>query len=85
MNGYQLTFFTQQDHKHDYMPPGEWLVQEARKPGVDGATQDVAAKGFEHDHKLHFAHSLELTDQPFEVTIAVSEQQAERAFAHLGQ
>ena len=56
MIGYQLTFFTQQDRKHDHMPLGEWLVQEARKLGIGGATLIVATEGFGHDRKLHSAH-----------------------------
>lgn len=27
MNGYQLTFFTQQNRQHNHVPLGEWLVQ----------------------------------------------------------
>ncbi|WP_295629272.1 DUF190 domain-containing protein [uncultured Nitrosomonas sp.] len=83
MIGYQLTFFTQQDRKHDHMPLGEWLVQEARKLGIGGVTLIVATEGFGHDRKLHSAHFFELTDQPIEVTMAVDELEAERMFAHL--
>lgn len=85
MIGYQLTFFTQQDRKHGHMPLGEWLVQEARKLGIGGATLIVATEGFGHDRKLHSAHFFELMDQHIEVTMAVNEQQAERMFAHLKQ
>ena len=85
MNGYQLTFFTQQDRKHDHMSLGEWLVQAAQKLGIGGATLIIAAEGFGHDRKLHSAHFFELTDQPIEVTMAVNEQEAERMFAHLKQ
>ncbi|ALQ51323.1 DUF190 domain-containing protein [Nitrosomonas ureae] len=85
MKGYQLTFFTQQDRKHDHFPLGEWLLQSAMNLGIGGATLIVAAEGFGHDRKLHAAHFFELTDQPVEVTMAVSEQQAERMFEHLEQ
>jgi len=85
MDGYQLTFFTQQDRKHDHMPLGEWLLQEARKLGIGGTTLIVATEGFGHDRKLHSAHFFELTDQPVEVTMAVNEQDAERIFAYLKQ
>ncbi|PSJ16295.1 DUF190 domain-containing protein [Nitrosomonas supralitoralis] len=83
MNGYQLTFFTQQDRKHDHMPLGEWLVQETQKLGIGGATLIAATEGFGHDRKLHSARFIELTDQPIEVTMAVSEQEAKRIFSHL--
>ncbi|WP_258039413.1 DUF190 domain-containing protein [Nitrosomonas ureae] len=59
--------------------------QAAMKLDIGGATLIVAAEGFGHDHKLHSAHFFELADQPVEVTMAVSEQQAERMFAYLKQ
>ena len=83
MQGYQLTFFTQQDRKHGCLPMGEWLVQEARKLGVGGATLIAASEGFGHHHRLHSAHFFELADQPIEVTMALSEADAERLFQRL--
>lgn len=85
MKGYQLTFFTQQDRKHRHTPLGEWLVQAAMQLGIGGATLTVATEGFGRDRKLHSAHFFELADQPVEVTMAVSEQQAERMFEYLVQ
>jgi len=85
MQGFQLTFYTQQDRKHRHTPLGEWLVQAAMQLNISGATLTVAAEGFGRNRKLHSAHFFELTDQPIEVTMAVSEQQAERMFAHLKQ
>ncbi len=85
MKGYQLTFFTQQDRQHNHAPLGEWLLQAAMKLGIGGATLIVATEGFGHDRRLHAAHFFELADQPIEVTMAVSEQQAERMFEYLEQ
>jgi uncharacterized protein len=85
MHGFQLTFYTQQDRKHHHMPLGEWLMQAAMQLGISGATLAVAAEGFGRDRKLHSAHFFDLTDQPVEVTMAVSEQQAEHMFAYLEQ
>lgn len=85
MNGYQVTFFTQQDRRHGGLPLGDWLVREARELGVGGATLTVAAAGFGHDRRLHSAHFFELTDQPVEVTMALSAVEAERLFARLGE
>ena len=45
MQGYQLTFFTQQDRKHGHMSLGDWLLKEARKLGVGGATLIAASEG----------------------------------------
>ena len=83
MQGYQLTFFTQQDRKHGCLPLGEWLVHEARAPGVGGATLIAAAEGFGHHHRLHSAHFFELADQPIEVTMALNEADVERLFQRL--
>lgn len=78
MQGYQLTFFTQQDRKHGCLPLGEWLVQEARKLSVGGATLIAASEGFGHGNKLHSAHFFDLADQPIEVTMALNESDAQR-------
>jgi uncharacterized protein len=83
MPGYQLTFFTQLDRTHHGLPLGEWLVSEARRLGVAGATLLPAAEGFGHRRKLHSAHFFELADQPIEVMMAVSEADAQRIFARL--
>lgn len=83
MQGFQLTFFTQQNRKHGHLPLGEWLVQEARKLGIDGATMSAASEGFRHGHKLHSTHFFELADQPIEVMMALSATDAEKFFQRL--
>lgn len=85
MQGYQVTFFTQQDRRHAHRPLGEWLLEEARRIGVGGATLINAAEGFGHQRKIHCAHLFRLSDQPVEVTLAVSESEAELLFARLKQ
>ncbi len=83
MQGYQLTFFTQQDRRDGNKPIGEWLMDQARALGIRGATLIAASEGFGHQGKLHSAHFFELADQPIEVTMAVTEDEAERFFARL--
>ncbi len=83
MNGYQLTFFTQQDRKHGSHSLAHWLLEEARRMGIRGATLITGAEGFGHDRKIRSAHFFELTDQPIEVTMAVSSTDADRLFARL--
>lgn len=80
MRGYQLTFYTEQNRKHDHQPLGEWLIQQAKKMGLSGATLSNASEGFGQAHKLHTARFFELADQPVEVTMAVTEAEAERVF-----
>lgn len=83
MHGYQLTFFTQQDRKHHHTSLAQWLIEEARSLGISGATLIPAAEGFGHGGKIRSAHFFELADQPIEVTMAVSEAEAERLFGRL--
>lgn len=84
MQGYQLTFFTQQDRRHGFTPLGDWLLQEARRLGIKGATLIAAAEGFGHDRRMHSAHFFDLADQPQEVTMAVTADEAQRLFERLG-
>ncbi len=83
MQGFQLSFFTEQNRKHAGKPLGEWLLQEARRLGVGGATLIAASEGFGHGGKLHTSHFFELADQPIEITMAVKAEDADRLFARL--
>ncbi|UTH74823.1 DUF190 domain-containing protein [Chromobacterium sp. IIBBL 290-4] len=77
MQGYQLSFFTQQDHRHHGLPLGEWIMQEARRLGIRGATLFAASEGFGNDRRIHAARFFDLADQPVEVTLALSAQEAD--------
>ena len=83
MHGFQLTFFTQQSRKHDGLPLGERLLQEAHKLGIRGATLMTATQGFGHDGNLHSAHFFELSDQSIEITMALSQADIELMFTRL--
>ncbi len=83
MQGFQLTFFTQQDRKHHGKPLAHWLVEEARAMGVGGATVLAASEGFGHTRRIHAAHFVELADQPLEIIMAVTADQADRLFEKL--
>lgn len=83
MNGYQLTFFTQQDRKHAGKPLADWLVQLAKEMNLRGATLIPAAEGYGHARRVHSAHFFELADQPLEVLLAVTEEESERLFERL--
>lgn len=83
MNGYQITFFTLQDHKHRGQSLADWLVHLAREMGLRGATLIAGSEGFGHHHRLHSIHFFELADQPQEVLMAVTEDEALRLFERL--
>ena len=83
MQGFQLTFFTQQDHQHRGKPLAHWLVQEARAMGISGATLVAASEGFGRNRRIHSARFIELADTPVEVVMAVTGEEADRLFARL--
>jgi PII-like signaling protein len=83
MQGYQLTFFTSQDHRHRGKSLAHWLVEEARAMGIGGATVLAANEGFGHHRRIHSVHFIELTDQPLEIVMAVTAEEADRLFARL--
>lgn len=83
MHGYQLTFFTQQDRRHQGKSLGHWLVEEARAMGISGATLLPASEGFGHHRHIHSVRFIELTDQPLEVVMAVTTEASDRLFAKL--
>lgn len=83
MLGFQLTFFTQQDHRHHGKSLAHWLLEEARAMGIGGATLIAASEGFGHHRHLHHAHLIKFSDQPLEVVMAVTTEEADRFFARL--
>ena len=83
MNGYQITFFTEQNQRHKGKPVGEWLLNVARELGLSGATLLPAGEGFGHRGRIHSAHFFELADQPIEVVMALTEEETGRLFARL--
>jgi PII-like signaling protein len=80
MKGYQITFYTQQDRHHAHRPLAEWLMLAAKDLGIRGATIVAASEGFGHSRRIHSAHFFELADQPQEVVMAVTEEEATRLF-----
>ncbi len=83
MNGYQITFFTQQNHSHHGKPLGDWLVLLARELNLPGATLLAGSEGIGHHRRLHSAHFFELAEQPQEVQMVVGENDAQRLFDRL--
>jgi PII-like signaling protein len=83
MQGFQVTFYTQQDHRHHGQPVADWLLQIAGELGLRGATVMAANEGIGHHHRLHAAHFLELAEQPLAVVMALSAEEAARLFARV--
>ncbi|HEX4986083.1 MAG TPA: DUF190 domain-containing protein [Burkholderiales bacterium] len=83
MQGYQVTFLTQQDRRHGHQPMHDWLVALARELGIQGSTVVAAAEGYGRAGRLHSVHFFELADQPMEVVMAMTQQQAAALFERL--
>jgi len=81
--GYQITFFTQQSRCHKGKPLADWLVHLAHDLGISGATVVPGSEGFGHHGRIHAARFFELADQPLEVQMAVTGEEAERLFERL--
>lgn len=52
MNGYQITFFTQQDRQHAGKPLADWLMHLAAEMGLRGATLIPGSEGMGHDKRF---------------------------------
>lgn len=83
MQGFQLSFFTRSDARYGHHPLGDWLVQEARRLGMGGATLIGANEGYGRDRRIHSVHFIEMSDQPIEVSLAVSAEDCDRSMARL--
>lgn len=85
MNGYQLEFFMEQHKRHQHHALWEWLLNTAKAIGIRGATAFVGTMGFGQHGRLHSAHFFELGDQPVEVTMVVTKEEADKLFDMLRQ
>ncbi len=83
MRGYQLEFFMEQNKRHGHHALFDWLLETARSLGIRGATVFMGSMGFGHHRRIHSARFFELADQPVEVTMVVTEEEADKLFAFL--
>ena len=77
MKGYQLSFLTVQGHRHGGKTVAEWLLNLAMEMGLRGATAIAGSEGFGKHGRIHSAHFFELSDQPIEVVMAATEEEAD--------
>jgi PII-like signaling protein len=78
MNGCQLTFYTEQNRRYGHQPVCEWLLHEVRALGIRGATVVNCAQGIGHAGEHHAAHALSLADQPQQIILAATDEEADR-------
>jgi len=83
MQGFQVTFFTQQDRRHAGRTLADWLIHLAAEMGLRGATLIPASEGLGEDRRLHSASFFELADQPLAVLMTLTAEENERLFQRL--
>ena len=83
MQGFQVTFYTEEGRHHGHKQVHVWLMELARSLGLTGVTTTVGVQGIGRDGKLHSAHFIELSDQPVEVAMALSPEQCATLFERL--
>jgi uncharacterized protein len=81
--GYQVTFFTQQDRLQDDMPLAQWLIVQAGKLGFSGATLTGSLEGLGHDGRTHAVNMFDFSDQPVQTTMVLRNEELKRLFAFL--
>ena len=81
--GYLVTFFTQQNRKHQEIPIASWIIEEAKKLGVRGATLFSGREGFGHDGRFHSESLFDFEDPPVQVALALTPDECDRLMARL--
>ena len=61
-DGYLLRIFVGERDKHGHLPLYEWIIQQARKHGLAGATAFRGIEGFGAHSHLHTSKILRLAD-----------------------
>lgn len=76
--GTLLRIFIGENDRHDGRPLHEWIVAEARRQGLAGATTIRGLSGFGAQSRVHTASILRLsTDLPIVVEIVDTEEKVE--------
>jgi PII-like signaling protein len=74
MKGSQLTVFAaNQSHRKNHMTVVDWILDEAKKAGIHGASVVDVTEGIGARGKYHAARFFELIDQPVAVTVAAED------------
>lgn len=79
MQGIFLKFYVSEYREHKGVLLYEWLLERAKKSGLNGGTAMRAVAGFGRHGVLHEETFLELSaDLPVEVSFVVSKEEARR-------
>ncbi|WP_043284873.1 DUF190 domain-containing protein [Paraburkholderia oxyphila] len=84
MQGSQLTVYVaNQRHRVRHMPVVEWILDEARHAGIQGATVVDIAEGVDVNGKYHAARFFELAEQSVAVSVVGGDDAIEPLLAKL--
>jgi PII-like signaling protein len=84
MQGCFLKFYVAENRLHQRKLAYEWLLEEAKKLGLQGGSAFRAQAGFGRHGRLHEEHFFELAgDLPVEVGFVVTQEEADRFLAHV--
>ncbi|RMH31566.1 MAG: DUF190 domain-containing protein [Nitrospirae bacterium] len=76
--GHLLRIFIGESDRHDGMPLYEWIIEEARRFGLAGATVLRGLQGFGAHSRVHTARVLRLsTDLPIVVELVDTQEKIE--------
>jgi PII-like signaling protein len=71
MKGSQLTLFADnQSHRKEGKTIVDWLLEETKRAGIEGATVIEVSESIDTRGKYHAVRFFELVDQPVVVTVA---------------
>ncbi len=86
MNGTHLRFYTYENRRTHGVPTYEWLLEQAKRLGIQGGSAFRAIAGYGRHGQLHEQHFFELAgEQPVLVEFIVDDAQARALFALLRQ
>jgi len=84
MKGTLLRFYVHENRKHRHVLLYEWLLEQAKKLGVQGGSAFRAIAGYGRHGVMHEEHFFELAgDLTVEIDFAVTDDEAERLLAML--
>ena len=84
MKGSQLTVYAaNQSHRKDHMTVVEWILDETRQTGIQGATVVDVTQGIDSHGRYHAARFFELVDQPVAVTVAAEDDKIDALLGRL--
>jgi PII-like signaling protein len=84
MQGTYLKFYVHENRNHQHVLVYEWLLEQAKKIGIQGGSAFKAIAGFGRHGVFHEEHFFELAgDLPVEVVFMVSDAEADQLLAVL--